>query len=73
MNLRYRVELSQAEREHLRGAAEWRQACGAQIETGPDPLLAADAGTGDEESAATVGIGGSTVYRTKRGPAPSAS
>ncbi len=29
-------------------------------------LLAADARVGDEEVARTVGVGGSTVYRTKR-------
>jgi transposase len=29
-------------------------------------LLAADAGCSDEEIARTVGVGGSTVYRTKR-------
>ena len=29
-------------------------------------LLAADAGVSDEEIAASVGVGGSTVYRTKR-------
>ena len=29
-------------------------------------LLAADAGVGDEEIAASIGVGGSTVYRTKR-------
>ena len=29
-------------------------------------LLAADAGAGDEEIARSVGVGGSTVYRTKR-------
>ena len=29
-------------------------------------LLAADAGASDEEIASSVGVGGSTVYRTKR-------
>jgi transposase len=29
-------------------------------------LLAADAGASDEEIARSVGVGGSTVYRTKR-------
>jgi len=29
-------------------------------------LLAADAGASDEEIATSVGVGGSTVYRTKR-------
>jgi transposase len=29
-------------------------------------LLAADAGAGDEEIARSIGVGASTVYRTKR-------
>ena len=65
MNVRYRVELSQAEREELRallsgGKHAARKLKRAQI------LLAADAGTNDEEIAVSVGVGGSTVYRTKR-------
>jgi hypothetical protein len=39
-------------------------------------LLAAGAGTSDEQIARSVGVGGSTVYRTKRSackPAPSAA
>lgn len=65
MNVRYRVELSQAEREELRallsgGMHAARKLKRAQI------LLAADAGASDEEIAVSVGIGGSTVYRTKR-------
>lgn len=65
MNVRYRVELSQAEREQLQsllsgGKHAVRKLKRAQI------LLAADAGTGDEEIATLVGVGGSTVYRTKR-------
>src|SRR5262245_37784003 len=65
MNVRYRVTLTQDERDDL-GAllSGGRQAAGklkrAQI------LPAADAGVGDEEIAASVGVGGSTVYRTKR-------
>ena len=65
MNVRYRVELSQAERGELTallsgGKHAVRKLKRAQI------LLAADAGTGDEEIARSVGVGGSTVYRTKR-------
>src|SRR5512143_2722236 len=65
MNVRYRVELSEAERSELGtllsgGKHAARKLKRAQI------LLAADAGAGDEESARTVGVGGSTVYRTKR-------
>src|SRR5258705_7288320 len=65
MNVRYRVELSQAERCELtamlsKGKRAARKLKRAQI------LLAADAGRGDEEIARTVAVGGSTVYRTKR-------
>jgi transposase len=65
MNVRYRVELSQSEREQLtgllnRGRHAARKIRRAQI------LLAADAGASDETIASTVGVGGSTVYRTKR-------
>lgn len=65
MNVRYRVELSQAERDELTallsgGKQAVRRLKRAQI------LLAADAGTGEEDIAAGIGVGGSTVYRTKR-------
>src|SRR6266850_5596320 len=65
MNLRYRVELSQYERNELKallsgGKHAVRKLKRAQI------LLAADAGVGDEDIATSVGVGGSTVYRTKR-------
>lgn len=65
MNVRYRVELSQCEREQLTallsgGKHAARKLKRAQI------LLAADGGASDEEVARSVGIGGSTVYRTKR-------
>ena len=65
MNVRYRVELSHAERTELRallsgGKQEARKLKRAQI------LLATDAGASDEAIAASVGVGGSTVYRIKR-------
>ena len=65
MNVRYRVDLSQAEHDELTallsgGKHAARKLKRAQI------LLAADAGVGDEAIAATVRVGGSTVYRTKR-------
>lgn len=65
MNIRYRVELSQAERDQLTallsgGKHPVRKVKRAQI------LLAADAGVDDEAIAASVSVGGSTVYRTKR-------
>jgi Homeodomain-like domain len=65
MNVRYRVDLSQAEREELStllagGKRAVRKLKRAQI------LLAADAGVDDETIAKSVGVGGSTVDRTKR-------
>ncbi len=65
MNVRYRVELSQTERHELKtllsgGKHASRKLKRAQI------LLAADTGASDEEIARSVGVGGSTVYRTKR-------
>src|SRR5215471_3073307 len=65
MNIRYRVELSQTERDELKallsgGRHAVRKLKRAQI------LLAADAGASDEKIARRVGVGGSTVYRTKR-------
>jgi len=65
MNVRYRVELSQAEREELTamlsgGKHAARKLKRAQI------LLAADIGSRDEEIARTVRVSASTVYRTKR-------
>src|SRR6185369_6714019 len=65
MNIRYRVDLSQSERDQLAallsgGKHRARTLKRAQI------LLAADAGVGDEQIATSVGVGGSTVYRTKR-------
>ncbi|KAF7961926.1 transposase [Cupriavidus sp. UYMU48A] len=65
MNLRYRVELDQSEREALAamlsgGKHAARKLKRAQI------LLAAHAGKDDASIAATVAVGESTVYRTKR-------
>src|SRR6201999_3466958 len=65
MNIRYRVDLAEAERSQLMamlsgGRHAARKLKRAQI------LLAADAGVGDEEIARSVSVGGSTVYRTKR-------
>jgi transposase len=65
MNIRYRVDLSQTERDQLTallsgGKHPARKLKRAQI------LLAADAGVSDEAIATAVSVGGSTVYRTKR-------
>src|SRR5947209_14278252 len=65
MNVRYRVDLSQAERDQLSallsgGTHASRKLKRAQI------LLAADAGVSDNDIAASIAVGGSTVYRTRR-------
>lgn len=65
MNVRYRVTLTDDEREQLQrlvsgGKAAVRKLKRAQV------LLAADAGSTDEVIARNVGVGTSTVYRTKQ-------
>ena len=65
MNVRYRVELSQAERGEL-GALLSGGKHGARKLKRAQILLAADAGESDEAIAANISVGGSTVYRTKR-------
>ncbi len=65
MNIRYRVELNEAERTQLAallngGKHPARKLKRAQI------LMAVDAGIADEDIANSVSVGGSTVYRTKR-------
>ncbi len=65
MNVRYRVKLTEAERDELTqlisgGTAPVRRVKRAQI------LLAANARRRDLEIAASVGVGTSTVFRTKR-------
>ena len=65
MNVRYHVKLGRGERAELGlllqgGAQAVRKLKRAQI------LLAADAGMSDDDIATSVGVGGSTVYRTRR-------
>jgi len=65
VNVRYRVDLSQSERDELNalvsgGKMSVRRLKRMQI------LLAADAGVGDEAIAASVQTSGSTIYRTKK-------
>jgi transposase len=65
MNVRHHVDLTQFERNTLMallsgGEHPARKLKRAQI------LLAADQGVSDDEIATSVGVGGSTVYRTKR-------
>ena len=65
MNIRYIVELDDAQRMQLQeligaGKARVRRVKRAQI------LLGAEQGHGDVVLASTLGVGTSTVYRTKR-------
>ena len=65
MNVRYHVKLTRDERAELGlllqgGTQAVRKLKRAQI------LLAADAGMNDDDIVASVGVGGSTVYRTRR-------
>ena len=65
MNIRYHVQLTEAERAELTsfvsgGKHSARKLKRAQI------LLAADGGLSNDDIAAAVAVGGSTVYRTKR-------
>ena len=65
MNIRYIVDLSEEQRTQLHeltggGQARVRRVKRAQI------LLAAEHGHGDAAVASLVGVGTSTVYRTKR-------
>ena len=65
MNIRYRVTLTQCERDELTGLLSGGKPPGAEAQRA-QILLAADAGVGDEDIATSIGVGGSTVYRTKR-------
>ena len=65
MNVRYRVELSQAERGELTALLSGGKHAARKLKR-TQILLAADAGAGDVDIAISVGVGGSTVYRTKR-------
>ena len=65
MNIRYRVTLSQTERDHLTGLLSGGKHRSRKLKRA-QVLLAADAGITDDAIAATLSVGGSTVYRTKR-------
>ena len=65
MTVRYGVELNEAERAELRGLIAGGKAVVRRVKRA-QILLAADAGRCDEEIAASVGVGTSTVYRTRR-------
>src|SRR5919199_1660265 len=65
MNLRDRVELSEAERTELHSLLRAGQHAARKLKRA-QILLAADRGVLDEEIARSVAVGGSTVIRTKR-------
>jgi len=65
MNVRYRVELSETERVELRGLVAGGKTAVRRVKRA-QILLATDAGRSDEEIAAAIGVGTSTVYRIKR-------
>src|SRR5215204_4075612 len=65
MNVRHRVELSQAERDKLTAMLSAGKHAARKLKRAKI-LLAADVGSSDEQIARTVVVGGSTVYRTKR-------
>src|ERR1700679_1381514 len=65
MNIRYRVDLSEAERLELEAVLSGGKHAARKLERA-QILLAADAGASDETIASAVRVSGSTVYRTKR-------
>jgi transposase len=65
MNIRYRVDLSEAERAQLTALLNGGRHAARKIKRA-QILLAADAGLSDDIIASSVSVGGSTVYRTKR-------
>jgi transposase len=65
MNVRYRVELDQAERVELAGLLSGGRLAARKLKRA-QILLAADAGVDDETIARIVKVSGSTIYRTKR-------
>jgi transposase len=65
MNIRYHVELSEAERGELHAMLSGGKQAARKLKRALI-LLAAHAGVPDEAIATSVAVGGSTVYRTKR-------
>src|SRR4051794_7090676 len=65
MTIRYRVDLSEAERSELEGLLRGGRHAARTLKRA-QILLAADAGVPDDTMAQSLGVGGSTVYRTKR-------
>ena len=60
MNVRYRVELSQAERDELTGLLSGGKHAARKLKRA-QILLAAEAGASDEAIGTSVAVGGSTV------------
>src|SRR3981189_2572591 len=65
MNVRYRITLTQYERNELGALLSGGKAPAGRLKRARI-LLAADTGVSDEDIALSVGVGGSTIYRTKR-------
>ena len=65
MNIRWRVELNQDEQDELKALLNGGKHAVRKIKRARI-LLAADEGLGEAETATRVGVGGSTVYRTRR-------
>ncbi|WP_245322858.1 IS630 family transposase, partial [Bradyrhizobium valentinum] len=65
MNVRYRVELSQTEQAELTALLSGGKHAARKLKRA-QVLLAADAGASDDAIATSVGVSGSTIYRTKR-------
>lgn len=67
MNIRYRVELSEAERDELAGLLSGGRQAARKLKRA-QILLAADGGANDAAIASCIGVGESTIYRTKATP-----
>src|SRR3954471_8273271 len=65
MNIRFRVELSEAERNELTAMLSGGRRAAGKLKRA-EILLAAGAGHSDAAMNACVGVGASTVYRPKR-------
>ena len=65
MNIRYRVDLSETEREELAAMLNVGKHAAPKLKRARI-LMAANAGIGDEVIARTLSVSGSTIYRTKR-------
>lgn len=65
MNVKYRVDLDQDERERLTVLSRGGRIAARRLKR-VQILLAADAGVDDDSMAESLGLSGSTIYRTKR-------